>query len=286
MIGYYSQILTRWFDFVQHIDQVNGVLPLVSINKNLAPEEGAPVESKQEVPQAESKKVPVKEEKKEEKKKEEEVKVAAPAKESKAPAKESKAPANQGKKEEKKEGQQKQDTKQPKGGKQEERSVDVSRLDIRVGKIVNVKKHDTADSLYVEEIDIGEPKPRTVVSGLVKFIPIEEMQNRVVVVLTNLKPAKLRGVTSEAMVLAASNADHTQVELLEPSPGTKIGERCTFDGYPGEADAQLNPKLKIWEAVQPDFATTDDCTATWKGIPFKTSTGVVKVKSIAKGTIK
>jgi aminoacyl tRNA synthase complex-interacting multifunctional protein 1 len=47
-----------------------------------------------------------------------------------------------------------------------------------VGKIVSVKKHPDADSLYVEEIDVGEEKPRTVVSGLVKYIPLEGMQVR------------------------------------------------------------------------------------------------------------
>lgn len=54
--------------------------------------------------------------------------------------------------------------------------LDVSRLDIRVGLITDVKKHPDADSLYVEQIDVGEPTPRTVVSGLVKFIPLEKMQ--------------------------------------------------------------------------------------------------------------
>lgn len=51
-----------------------------------------------------------------------------------------------------------------------------ARLDIRVGLITKVQKHPDADSLYVEEIDVGEAAPRTVVSGLVKFIPIEQMQ--------------------------------------------------------------------------------------------------------------
>lgn len=54
--------------------------------------------------------------------------------------------------------------------------VDVARLDIRVGLITKVQKHPDADSLYVEEIDVGESAPRTVVSGLVKHIPIEELQ--------------------------------------------------------------------------------------------------------------
>lgn len=53
--------------------------------------------------------------------------------------------------------------------------VDVSRLDMRVGRILKATKHPDADSLYVEEIDLGEDKPRTVVSGLVKHVPIEEV---------------------------------------------------------------------------------------------------------------
>lgn len=79
-----------------------------------------------------------------------------------------------------------------------------SKLDIRIGKIVDISKHPEADSLYVEKIDVGEEHPRTIVSGLVKYIPIEEMQNKMVVVLCNLKPAKMRGIESQGMVLCAS----------------------------------------------------------------------------------
>lgn len=57
-----------------------------------------------------------------------------------------------------------------------EPEISVTRLDIRVGLITSAKKHPDADSLYVEEIDVGEGQPRTVVSGLVKYIPLEEMQ--------------------------------------------------------------------------------------------------------------
>ena len=77
------------------------------------------------------------------------------------------------------------------------------------------------------------------------------MQDRLVAVVCNLKPAKLRGILSEGMVLAASNEEHTKVELLDPAPGTKPGERVVFDGHPGEPDKELNPKQKIWEAIQP-----------------------------------
>jgi len=74
--------------------------------------------------------------------------------------------------------------------KEDELPVDIGRLDLRVGHIRKASKHPDADSLYVEEIDLGEEKPRTVISGLVKFIPEEEMQDRMVIILCNLKQAR------------------------------------------------------------------------------------------------
>ena len=52
----------------------------------------------------------------------------------------------------------------------------ISSLDIRVGRIVKCERHPDAESLYVEQIDVGETEPRTIVSGLVKYVPLEQMQ--------------------------------------------------------------------------------------------------------------
>lgn len=57
----------------------------------------------------------------------------------------------------------------------DEGEVTVGRLDLRVGRIIKAEKHPDADSLYVEQVDVGEAKPRTVVSGLVKHIPIDKV---------------------------------------------------------------------------------------------------------------
>lgn len=57
-----------------------------------------------------------------------------------------------------------------------ELDISITRLDIRVGLIKKAEKHPDADSLYVEQIDVGEEETRTVVSGLVKHIPLDEMQ--------------------------------------------------------------------------------------------------------------
>lgn len=59
---------------------------------------------------------------------------------------------------------------------QEDAKVDVSRLDLRIGRIITAEKHPDADSLYVEQVDVGEAAPRTVVSGLVKHIPLDQVQ--------------------------------------------------------------------------------------------------------------
>lgn len=78
------------------------------------------------------------------------------------------------------------------------------RLDIRVGKVVEVGRHPDADTLYVLKIDLGEAQPRTIISGLVKFVSIEDLDQRLVAVLCNLKPSKMRGILSEGMVLCTS----------------------------------------------------------------------------------
>ena len=65
-----------------------------------------------------------------------------------------------------------------------------SRIDLRVGHVLKVEKHPQADALYVEEIDVGEEKPRQVVSGLVKYMQPEDLQGKLVVLVCNLKPAK------------------------------------------------------------------------------------------------
>ncbi|KAK1307561.1 putative methionine--tRNA ligase [Acorus calamus] len=164
--------------------------------------------------------------------------------------------------------------------------ISVTRLDIRVGLIKKVQKHPDADSLYVEEIDVGEDSTRTVVSGLVKYIPLEDMQNRKVCVLCNLKPASMRGIKSQAMVLAASNNDHTKVELVDPPESAQVGERVTFPGFSGNPDKVLNPKKKVWETVQTDLQSNAELVACYKGVPFTTSAGVCKVSTISEGAIR
>uniref|UniRef100_A0A452QA20 Tyrosine--tRNA ligase n=1 Tax=Ursus americanus TaxID=9643 RepID=A0A452QA20_URSAM len=162
-----------------------------------------------------------------------------------------------------------------------------SRLDIRVGKVISVDKHPDADSLYVEKIDVGEAEPRTVVSGLVQFVPEEELQDRLVVVLCNLKPQKMRGVESQGMLLCASlEGVDRKVEPLDPPAGSAPGERVFVKGYEkGQPDEELKPKKKVFEKLQADFKTSEDCIAQWKQTNFMTKLGCISCKSLKGGNI-
>ena len=168
---------------------------------------------------------------------------------------------------------------------------------MRVGIIKTAKRHPDADSLYVEEVDVGEEKCRTVISGLVKFIPEDQMQNRKAILMCNLKPSKMRGIMSEAMVMCASTPDKVskgfssrkralnsfqsqkkldpyylllliQVEILSPPEDSKPGDLVYVEGYERQPDAQLNPKKKIFEACAPDLKIDANKIATYKGVPW------------------
>ncbi|XP_050067384.1 aminoacyl tRNA synthase complex-interacting multifunctional protein 1 [Anopheles maculipalpis] len=205
-----------------------------------------------------------------------------------APAKaqqqnENKAPKEKKPKKEKQAGETKQAAGAP---AVEEPPVDVGRLDMRVGRIVHVSRHPDADSLYVEKIDCGEPNgPRTVISGLVKYVPIEQMENRLVVALCNLKPAKMRGILSEAMVMCASSPD--KVEILAPPEGSVPGDLVHVEGYPRVPDVVMNPKKKIFETVAPDLKTNGELVACYKDGSFVVpGKGAVKAQTLKNVQVK
>ncbi|KAL8090300.1 hypothetical protein AgCh_039685 [Apium graveolens] len=78
------------------------------------------------------------------------------------------------------------------------------------------------------------------------------------------------------------------VELVDPPPqSAPVGERVTFSGLEGNPVDVLNPKKKVWETIQPDLHTTKELIACYKkDLPFSTSVGVCKVKSISVGSIQ
>lgn len=170
--------------------------------------------------------------------------------------------------------QAKKKDKQPKKPKQPKPPAPVSddveplsRLDLRVGRIVEVSHHPDASKLYVEKVDIGEAEPRQILSGLVDHVPIDQMQNRLAIFLLNLKPAKMRGIESQGMIMCASGAD--KVEIMQVPVGAVPGDKIVFDGFDRAPDARLNPKKKIWEKVAPDLAVDADGVGRYKTVEIR-----------------
>lgn len=145
-------------------------------------------------------------------------------------------------------------------------TLDVSALDIRVGKILKAWEHPEAEKLYCEEVDVGEEKPRQIASGLRPFYKLEEMQNQDVLVLCNLKARNLVGFPSHGMVMCASNDDHTKVEFAIPPSGAKVGDRVMFDSFTGEPEAENKmAKKKMFEKIAPDLKTDAEGKVLYKG---------------------
>jgi len=163
----------------------------------------------------------------------------------------------QGKKKEKKE-------KKPQPAAAPARAVTPGIISLKVGVIEKAVKHPDADSLYVSTINVGEEEPRTICSGLVKHIPIEDMQKAKIVVVANLKPVKMRGIASNGMVLCACTPDHEKVEFVKVPENAQPGDKLFFEGFDEEPEPVMNPKKKWWEQIQPNFTTDDDLAIVYK----------------------
>lgn len=96
------------------------------------------------------------------------------------------------------------------------------KVQLKVGTIVECEKVPKADKLLCSKVDLGEGSPRTIVSGIAKYYNPEEMVGKQVVVVTNLKPVKLRGIESQGMVLCASD-DEGNLTLISPATKMKSG---------------------------------------------------------------
>ena len=97
---------------------------------------------------------------------------------------------------------------------------ELDKVELKVGQIKEVSRIEKSDKLYKLSVDVGEEQPRTIVSGLVEFYTEEELLGKQVVVVTNLKPAKLRGVESNGMLLAAGDYDVVKLLTLDNNKGS------------------------------------------------------------------
>ncbi len=97
-------------------------------------------------------------------------------------------------------------------------------VDLRVGKVVAVERVPDADKLFQLSVDVGEEAPRVVVAGLATAFSARELLDAHVVVVANLQPAKIRGIQSNGMILAAGEKEPLALVVLdrECPPGSKV----------------------------------------------------------------
>ena len=101
---------------------------------------------------------------------------------------------------------------------------DWKKLDLRIGKISGVKDHPSADKLYILLVDLGEGEHDVqIVAGLKEGYSKNELIGKRIVVLRNLKPAVIRGIESQGMLLAA--VFNEKVVLIKPDKDIEVGAK-------------------------------------------------------------
>ncbi|KAM9834199.1 aminoacyl tRNA synthase complex-interacting multifunctional protein 1-like isoform 1-T1 [Syngnathus typhle] len=165
-------------------------------------------------------------------------------------------------------------------------TVDVSRLDLRVGRVLNVRRHPQATNLTVQDVDVGEKAPRSVVS---KRRPDDQqpLVGSLAVLLCNVKGCKVKGVASHARLLRCFQPDGP-VELLAPPTGSEPGDRVTFLNHPaGEPDRELKAKQRVWDRVQAGLRVDAQGVATYNGCGFQVEgKGPCRAPSLTNGTVR
>lgn len=125
--------------------------------------------------------------------------------------------------------------------------ADFRRLDVRVGEVISVEDHPEAEKLFVLKVDLGEDEPRQLVTNLKSIYPAEHFMGRKLLVISNLKPAKFRGVQSVGMLMAADEEPlgGTKVLLLKPSVDVPNGTRVNC----GLENSSSRIEIKHFEKV-------------------------------------
>ncbi len=169
-----------------------------------------------------------------------------------------------------------------------------SSIEIRVGRINKVWVHPEADKLFCEEIDLGECSSnceggvRKIASGLREYYTLDEMDGRLVCVITNLKSSKLVGFVSQGMVLAAHDVETGKVELVTPPEGSKLGERLFLESRDvptSSATPSQVSKKKLWQGLAPLLRVNSEGVAACDGNVLCTSKGPCTVPTVTNGPI-
>ncbi|MFO8016096.1 MAG: methionine--tRNA ligase [Candidatus Woesearchaeota archaeon] len=135
-------------------------------------------------------------------------------------------------------------------------------LDLRTAKVIEAKEHPDSDKLLILQIDTGDDK-RQLVAGLKKHYKPEDIEGKRIIIIKNLKPAKLRGEVSAGMLLAGDDGKDVRVLEADAEPGARVSAE----------GVSLPPEDGIKEINIDDFADVklevNEGRALYKGRPLK-----------------
>jgi len=98
-------------------------------------------------------------------------------------------------------------------------------IDLRIAKVINAEMVEKADKLIKLELDLGDLGKKTVFAGIKKAYSADNLKDKLVVCVNNLKPREMRFGTSEGMILAAGDDDDIGIFIVSPDKGATPGMR-------------------------------------------------------------
>ena len=189
---------------------------------------------------------------------------------------------NEENKNEQKENKKKDKKQNNKGG---ENVHLMSKVDIKVGKIVDIQPNTEGDKLYNEQIDVGKGEIRKIASGLRGLVDINDLKDSLVVCILNLKERNLKGWLSHGMILCTTGKDG-KIEPLRPPEGSIPGDEVYIGNLPR---APVTEKTCPWDKICKNIFVNSNKQAIYKDdngeLVWHTKKGDIVSPTIADGTI-
>ena len=146
-------------------------------------------------------------------------------------------------------------------------------LNLKVAKIIDIREHPNADKLYILDIDLGTEK-RQLVAGLRGYYTSDELKNKKIVVVTNLKYAKLKGFESQGMLLAGDDGTNVGILTVDKS---NTGDKVYFEGFENSnKELSFDEFLKIQMMVK-------NSKVYYNNLELKTGKEIVKAERVKNG---
>ncbi|XP_005106747.2 aminoacyl tRNA synthase complex-interacting multifunctional protein 1 [Aplysia californica] len=165
--------------------------------------------------------------------------------------------------------------------------IDIGVVDLRVGRVLTCQPLGDSENLTIQQVDIGEATPISVVTGLRKHgVTIEQIQGHLGVFLCNVRPKKIKGVRSEAILMVVMSWQN-RAELLFAPRDSEPGDKVQVEGYTTGPARQSLCYFTMWrDRLMADTDIGEEGEATYRGRPLAvTGKGPVFAPTLRHGAV-